>query len=139
MEATQEQRSIVRDLAAQLRVPSGWEVLVGRRLTGAWLGTLAVDVAVLAPGPEGASLARAQLVVICAGAAGGVVERLGLAAAADVPESWLVDMDRGWTEVYRAPFDGRYRSRTIVYPGEAVVPLALTRTTIEPLRPRSAR
>ena len=146
----------LENLRLQLDVPAGWQVVAEPRLAGGWLGEVTADLAVLAPGHAIATLARTHLLVLIAGpqgegealggGAGGFAgyrrragERLALAAAADVPEAWLVDVERGWTEVYRAPFDGRYRSRTLVYPGEEIVPLALTRTRVVPLSRPSAR
>ena len=142
---------ILEDLRAQLDPPAAWQVVVASKLAGGWLGPIAADLAILAPGPALATLARTHLLVLVArpreqpdvhgraavGCATGsrrhADDRLALAAAADVPETWLVDLERGWTEVYRAPFDGRYRSRTLAYPGEEIVPLALTRTRVVPL------
>src|SRR5690606_23914026 len=45
-------------------------------------------------------------------------QRLPLYAAAGVRELWLLDVGRGWTEVFRSPWRGLYRSRTLWYPGE---------------------
>ena len=126
-------------LAEQFRVPTAWSVERSARLVGGVLGVVRADVAVLAPGPGGASIHRTQLVVFFDRAAGGVGHpeaMLVASAAADVPEAWHIDVDRGWTVVHRAPWQGRYRSRTLVYPGEAIVPLALTRTEVIPLPQR---
>ena len=130
------------DLAAQFRVPAAWSVERSARLLGGSLGVIRADVAVLAPGPGGSSIHRTQLVVFFErhrGGAGYPAAMLVAAAAADVPEAWHVDADRGWTVVYRAPWQGRYRSRTLVYRGEAVVPLALTRMEVVPLPRLRAR
>lgn len=69
----------------------------------------------------------------------GTDHALAWAAAAGIPEAWRIDEERGWTEVFRAPWDGRYRSRTLCLPGEAIVPLALTRLRIVPLSRPCAR
>ncbi len=68
------------------------------------------------------------LLVVLAGFDG----RLALCAAADVPEAWVIDVDHGWTEVYRHPDEGRYRWREMVLPGEEIAPLCRpeTRTRI---------
>ena len=126
-------------LAEQFRVPAAWSVERPARLTGGVLGVVRADLAVLAPGPGGASIHRTQLVAFFGREPGGVghpAAMLVASAAADVPEAWHVDAERGWTVVYRAPWQGRYRSRTLVYPGEAVVPLALTRLAVVPLSRR---
>ena len=54
--------------------------------------------------------------------------RLALCAAADVPEAWVIDVDRGWIEAYRHPDEGRYRWREMVLPGEEVAPLCRPET-----------
>ena len=59
--------------------------------------------------------------------------RLPLYAAAAVKELWLVDLGRGWTEVFRSPWQSRYRSRTLWYPGEAMPVQQLGAAQIEPL------
>lgn len=140
-EATSPSSPVAR-LSDQLRVPAGWSVELPARLAGGVLGLVRADLAVLAPGPGGASIHRAQLVAFVNPAGGGdgdPAAMLVAAAAADVPEAWHVDAERGWTVVYRAPWQGRFRSRTLVYPGEAVVPLALTRTEVVPLPRLRAR
>lgn len=47
-------------------------------------------------------------------------QRLAHYAAAAVREAWLIDLRAYYTEVYRSPWAGLYRSRTLWYPGEAV-------------------
>jgi len=49
-----------------------------------------------------------------------VTARLAAYARAGVREVWLLDLRRGWTEAYRAPWSGSFRSRTLWYPGEEV-------------------
>lgn len=123
--------SVVARLARSIRVPEGWEVVAGASLDGGWLGPVSFDIAVLAPGPGPASLHRAQLAIVAAGARGEAA--VALAAAAHVPECWLVDERRGWTVGLRSPRDGKYRLRSLHYPGEALCPLALPRTAVVPL------
>jgi hypothetical protein len=50
-----------------------------------------------------------------------------------VGEVWLLDLENVWLEVYRAPAAGRFRSRTLWYPGERVGPVALDGVTVEVL------
>lgn len=52
-------------------------------------------------------------------------QRLAHYAAAAVREAWLLDLSGGYTEAYRSPWAGRYHSRTLWYPGEAVPVSAL--------------
>lgn len=59
--------------------------------------------------------------------------RLPRFAAGGVAETWLLDLDRAWVEVYRAPSGDRYGSRTLWYPGERVAPLALEGALVEVL------
>lgn len=139
--------SLVAALADQFRVPERWDVVPNARLAAGWLGSIETSLALLAPGPERSSAHRAQLVVFVlpdpSSATGETVSaQVQLAAAADIPEAWLIDALNAWTEVYRAPYDGRYRSRCLCYPGEALHPLALSRTKIVPIagiRSRCAR
>ncbi len=62
-------------------------------------------------------------------------QRLPLLASAGVRELWLLDLQRGWTEALRAPWQGLYRSRTLWYPGERVPIVSLSGVMIEPLLP----
>ena len=94
------------------------------------------------PGPGGTGAHRTQLVVFASPDPSSLEEGeygLALAAAAGIPEAWHIDEGRGWTEVLRAPWDGRYRSRTLCLPGEAIVPLALTRLRVVPISRPCAR
>lgn len=50
--------------------------------------------------------------------------RLPRYAAAGVPEVWVLELGREWGEALRSPGAGAYRSRTLVYPGEALAPRA---------------
>jgi len=59
--------------------------------------------------------------------------RLPLYARGRVREFWLLDLENGWVEVYRAPAAGSYRSRTLWYPGETVGPAALEGVRVEVL------
>ena len=59
--------------------------------------------------------------------------RLPRYAAARVPDVWLLDVERGWAEVYRAPAAGSFRSRTLWYPGEKVRVAALGSVAVEAL------
>ncbi len=59
--------------------------------------------------------------------------RLPLYARGQVGEVWLLDLENGWVEVYRAPAAGRFRSRTLWYPGEKVGPVALEGVRVEVL------
>jgi hypothetical protein len=59
--------------------------------------------------------------------------RLAAYAAAGVREVWSVDVLRGWTEAYRSPWGGAYRSRTLWYPGEAVPVTGLADVAVETL------
>lgn len=125
-------------LADSLRVPAGWDVRTETRLAGGWLGPLDTSLAVLAPGPPTAVIHRAQLVAFMVGAGGGAARstalgQVALAAAAEIPEAWLIDAEQGWTEVFRAPYDGRYRSRRLCYAGESIRLLALSRLEVMPL------
>jgi hypothetical protein len=61
--------------------------------------------------------------------------RLPLYARGGVGEVWLLDLERGLAEVYRAPGSGRYGSRTLWYPGEKVGPVALEGVEVELLAP----
>lgn len=60
-------------------------------------------------------------------------ERLARYASARVREVWLLELERGWVEALRAPWAGRYRSRTLWYPGEAVPIAALWSVAVEAL------
>lgn len=60
-------------------------------------------------------------------------ERLAAYALAGVREVWVLDLVRGWTEAYRAPWGGSYRSRTLWYPGEEVPIAALGGAVVESL------
>lgn len=59
--------------------------------------------------------------------------RLPRYARGDVGEVWLLDVARNWAEVYRSPWAGRYRSRTLWYPGERVAPVAFEGVSVEVL------
>lgn len=59
--------------------------------------------------------------------------RLGSYAAAGVREVWWVDVAHGWTEALRSPWAGRFRSRTLWYPGEAVPIAGLWSVAVEAL------
>lgn len=155
MQSAQEDPPTLGTLAAQFVVPEHWTVIPGARLAGGWFGPIETALAVLAPGPghdsahpsATPSVHLAQLVVFVlasdeAEARQRVAASVQVAAAADIPEAWLIDRTRGWTEVYRAPLDGTYRARSLCYPGESIHPLALPRAPISPLagkRARSAR
>lgn len=62
-----------------------------------------------------------------------VTARLSAYARAGVREVWLLDLDRGWTEAYRAPWSGAFRSRTLWYPGEEVPLGSLPGVAVEAL------
>lgn len=62
--------------------------------------------------------------------------RLPRYAAGGVGEVWLLELGRGWVEVYRAPAGGRYGSRTLWYPGERVGVVALEGVVVEVLGAR---
>jgi Uma2 family endonuclease len=60
-----------------------------------------------------------------------------LYARAGVPDYWVINLRRGWVEVYRSPipdatwrYSHRYSSRTDLLPGTAVTPLALPNVSI---------
>jgi len=59
--------------------------------------------------------------------------RLPLYARGRVGEVWLLDLENAWVEVYRAPAAGRFRSRTLWYPGEKLGPAALEGVRVEVL------
>ena len=59
--------------------------------------------------------------------------RLPRYARGGVGEVWLLDLENVWLEVYRAPAAGRFRSRTLWYPGERVGPVALDGVKVEVL------
>jgi len=59
--------------------------------------------------------------------------RLPRYAAGGVGEAWVLELGRGWVEVYRSPGGRRYRSRTLWYPGERVGVVALDGITVEAL------
>jgi hypothetical protein len=59
--------------------------------------------------------------------------RLPRYARGGVGEVWLLDLENVWLEVYRAPAAGRFRSRTLWYPGERVEPVALDGVKVEVL------
>ncbi len=54
-------------------------------------------------------------------------------AMAGLPEVWLLDLDQGWVEALRSPWSGRYHSRTLWYPGEAIPVARLWSVVIEAL------
>ncbi len=56
-------------------------------------------------------------------------------AQGGVRELWLLDLQRGWIEVYRALAGGHYRSRTLWYPGERIGVVALEGVQVEALAP----
>jgi hypothetical protein len=62
-----------------------------------------------------------------------LVERLTRYASAGMREVWLLELERGWVEALRAPWGGRYRSRTLWYPGEAVPVAALWSVAVQAL------
>lgn len=84
-----------------------------RALAGESLGSegvvLAVELAIAGRNAGGRSRTE-----------GAVTARLAAYARAGVREVWLLDLHRGWTEAYRAPWSGSFRSRTLWYPGEEV-------------------
>lgn len=61
--------------------------------------------------------------------------RLPRYAGGGVGEVWLLDLDRRWAEVFRAPAGGSFRSRTLWYPGERLGPVALEGVKVEVLAP----
>ncbi|MFO7544690.1 MAG: Uma2 family endonuclease [Trueperaceae bacterium] len=60
-------------------------------------------------------------------------ERLARYASAGMREVWLLELERGWVEALRAPWGGRYHSRTLWYPGEAVPVAGLWSVAVEAL------
>ena len=51
-------------------------------------------------------------------------------AEAGVPELWIVDVERGQTEIYQEPFGNSYRHRLLVQRGEKVAPRAFSETEV---------
>jgi Uma2 family endonuclease len=51
-------------------------------------------------------------------------KKIPLYARAGIPEAWLLVLPRRTLEVYRDPWEGAYRSRTVLKIGDAVSPLA---------------
>lgn len=75
---------------------------------------------------------RALLVVELGGGAT-EAERLAGFAASGVSELWSLCLCRGWTVRYRSPWAGRFQSRTLWYPGEAVPLARLSGVQVEAL------
>lgn len=59
--------------------------------------------------------------------------RLPRYATVGLPEVWLLDLDQGWVEALRSPWSGRFHSRTLWYPGEAIPVARLWSVAIEAL------
>lgn len=91
------------------------------------LGLLRCDLA-LTPAGAAPSLLSVGLVVLVADD-----RRAALCAAAELPECWLLDPARGWTERLRHPGGGRYRSRELILLGERVAPERWPALTVAPL------
>ena len=96
------------------------------------------DLALLDPSPRfGRSASRpgsdALLVVEVVRGAASQDVRLPAYARGGVGETWLLELTRGWVEVYRSPGGGRYASRTLWYPGEQVGVVALEGVMVEVL------
>lgn len=84
-------------------------------------------------GPVGSFDASSLLLVVEASCHTGDDARLGSYAEAGVREVWWVDVAQGWTEALRSPWAGRFRSRTLWYPGEAVPIAGLWGVAVEAL------
>lgn len=96
------------------------------------------DLALLDASPRfGQAAARAGsaafLVVEVARGPAAHETRLPRYAAGGAGEAWLLDLGHGWAEAYRSPGGGRFRSRTLWYPGERVGVVALDGVTVEVL------
>lgn len=96
------------------------------------------DLALVDASPRfgrGASRAggEALLVVEVARGPGSKDARLPLYARGGAGEVWLLDLEHGWVEVFRAPSRAGFRSRTLWYPGERVGPVALDGVSVEVL------
>ena len=120
----------LREAPTEPRLPVSAQVA---RFAGLRLGPsdlLRPDLALLAsshlraPAGSGAAAASvdpaAALLVVEVERGRSSQERLLLYAVAGVRQLWLVDVVRGWTTLYRSPWRGLYRSRTLWYPGESV-------------------
>lgn len=81
-------------------------------------------------GGAGAAPGEVLLAVELAAAA---PARLGAYARAAVREVWVLDLERSWTEAYRAPWTGAFTSRTLWYAGEEVPVGALPGLGVEAL------
>lgn len=76
--------------------------------------------------------ARAVLVVEL-GEGAAEAERLAGFAAGGVSELWSLCLCQGWTVRYRSPWAGKFQSRTLWYPGEAVPVAGLAGVQVEAL------
>jgi len=134
------------EVAAVVALASRLEPLIGGRALlefrpALHLGEadlLRPDVALLDAAPRfGRARARpgseALLAVEVVRGATTMQSRLPRYAAGGVGEAWLLDLAHGWVEVYRSPAAGRYRSRTLWYPGELVGVVALDGVRVEVL------
>jgi hypothetical protein len=91
------------------------------------LGLLCCDLA-LTPAGSAPTLLTVGVVVLV-----GHDARAALCAAAELPECWRLDVERGWTERLRHPGGGRYRSRELILPGETVAPQHWPLLAVAPL------
>lgn len=95
----------------------------------------------LFPAREGAALttqgatveAARALLVVELGEGAAEAERLAGFASGGVGELWSLCLCQGWTVRYRSPWAGRFQSRTLWYPGEAVPVAALAGVQVEAL------
>lgn len=95
---------------------------------------LVAERSALALDHPGATLepANALLIVLLAPKEA-AAERVARYAAAGVRELWCVSLCWGFTVRYGSPWAGRFRSRTLWYPGEALPVAALASARVEAL------
>lgn len=134
------------EVAAVVALASRLEPLLGGRAVLAFRPALHLgdadllrpDLALLDTSPRfGRAASRpgteALLAVEVARGAASLEARLPRYAGGGVGEVWLLELQRGWVEVYRSPAGGRYGSRTLWYPGERVGVVALDGVVVEVL------